>query len=781
MKINSVYIASFGGLKNKQIDLANGFNVIYGENEKGKSTLMAFIKMMFYGSDRGSTSLKKNIRKKYTPWDNSQMAGSIDFTLKGKNYRLEREFRASNSTDKVTLIDLDLGERKTVSADIGNELLGLSAAAFERSVFIGQLGFPEQDDAASGEINSKLSNISASGDENVSFEEVNTRLEKAKLALMSKSGKAGEYDKNLKVLNELKEKIEASTEAAVQFQNKRTSAKNLENQIAVLQKRGEEIKAKISLEQDARNAEKLKEFLELKAKLELLTNEIRLSDGSLADEMYIRKLQFCSSKTASFEEKAENKKAEIERAKRSIELILNPPSDANIETADQLESGISKLENDLADLKSALKTAEENVQKSSVEKAPKKAFWPYILLVLGLISGAAAGVLGIEKYLYLAIIGIALLVAFIIIATALSAKAKKAAQLAQNTLLEAQAAVKTATDEIALINEVLFQKKVKLEAIKTALNANKDALSEQEALLEKLTEELAGLEKECQREKAVLDELLSKYNSGYIAFTDILNELTEKNAALKEIKTKVQYLSKDLGEITIEEAAEKLKIIESKKIDLTADFEALKEEYDQTVAEIGNSKAEIATLVAEAKAILSKAEDPELLKKQARELATTLKSQKEFCDGITLAQEVLLESFAELRRSYGSVLEKKAGELFAGLTGQKYSGLSVSKSLDINVTQKDVFGEKEVDYLSSGTADQAYLSLRLALSSLLCEKGEALPILLDDALTQYDDTRLNSALSFLSDYAKEHQIALFTCHSQVSETAQNSGAQIINL
>lgn len=781
MKINSVNIASFGGLKNKQIDFSNGFNALYGENEKGKSTLMAFIKMMFYGSDRGSSALKKNIRKKYTPWDNSQMAGSIDFTLNGKNYRLEREFRASNSTDKVTIIDLDLGERKTVSADVGNELLGLSAAAFERSVFIGQLGFPERDDTASGEINSKLSNISSSGDETISFEEVNTRLEKAKLTLMSKSGKAGEYDKNLKVLNEIKDKIEASTQAAVLFQSKRNAAKSLESQIVVLQKRADEIKAKISLEQDARNAEKLKEFLELKAKLDLLTNGIKLNDGSLADEMYIRKLQFCSSKTASFEERAENKRAEIERVKRSIELILNPPSDANIETAEELENSISQLEKDLAASKSVLKTAEENVQKSSTEKAPKKAFWPYILLILGLISGAAAGVLGIEKYLYLAILGIALLVAFIISATALGAKAKKMAKLAQKALFEAQEKVKKLNVETAKLNETLFQKKVKLEAIRTALNANRDALSEQETELQKLKEDLAVLEKDCQKERSVLAELLAKCNSGHIAFADILNELTEKNAALKEIKTNIQYLSKDLGEITLEEATEKLKVIESKEIDLTADFDALKEEYDQIIAEIGNSKAEIATLAAEAKAIISKSEDPELLKKQARELAKTLKSQKEFCDGITLAQEVLLESFAELRRSYGSVLEKKAGELFAGLTGNKYSGLSVSKSLDINVTQKDVFGEKEVDYLSSGTADQAYLSLRLALSSLLCEKGEALPILLDDALTQYDDTRLKLALEFLSDYAKEHQILLFTCHSQVSKTAAQNGAQIINL
>mgnify|MGYP003564613162 CR=1 FL=1 len=68
-----------------------------------------------------------------------------------------------------------------------------------------------------------------------------------------------------------------------------------------------------------RTREKLKEFLELKAKLDLLANEIKLSDGSLADEMYIRKLQFCSSKVTNFEEKLENKCGEADRVKHTTD------------------------------------------------------------------------------------------------------------------------------------------------------------------------------------------------------------------------------------------------------------------------------------------------------------------------------------------------------------------------------------------------------------------------------------------------------------------------------
>jgi len=141
VKIKEIYIASFGGVKNLKISAEKGLNVIYGENEKGKTTLMSFIKMMFYGSERASQLLSKNIRKKYTPWDGSSMAGSITFEDGGRNFRLDREFRSSNSSDKVTLWDLDLGDSKAVSGDVGNEIFGLSLGAFERTVFIGQFRF----------------------------------------------------------------------------------------------------------------------------------------------------------------------------------------------------------------------------------------------------------------------------------------------------------------------------------------------------------------------------------------------------------------------------------------------------------------------------------------------------------------------------------------------------------------------------------------------------------------------------------------------------------------
>ena len=138
---------------------------------------------------------------------------------------------------------------------------------------------------------------------------------------------------------------------------------------------------------------------------------------------------------------------------------------------------------------------------------------------------------------------------------------------------------------------------------------------------------------------------------------------------------------------------------------------------------------------------------------------------------------MLKDSFAELRRGYGSALEQKAWEIFKGLTGGRYEGMQISKSFDISVEKSGVFGGKESAYLSAGTYDQAYLSLRLALSSLMFDNAEGLPILLDDVLTQYDDKRAETALKYLKEYSEYGQIIMFTCHRSFYSSAEKSGAE----
>ena len=761
MKIKSIYISAFGGVKDLRLDLNDNFNVIYGENENGKTTVMSFIKMMFYGSERAKGDLAKSPRKKYTPWDNSQMAGSIDFEKDGKNYRIERIFGESNSTDKVTLIDTDLGRRENVSADIGTKLLGLSSAAFERSIFIGQFGFPESNANAEGEINSKLSNLALTGEEDASFDEVYKRLEKAKLALSSKSGRAGEYDKNLTSLKALNDALLKANETQEKINFGNLKAKEIVAEIEALQQKANSLKVTIDKEQDFRNAQKLHDLLNLKAELDNITKSLTLESGTVIDEMFLKKIDFCLSKINGVKAKIENLENENKAIQQGLDLALDPQK-ASPEKSAELENKINALEEKQADLKAQYSDTENKINN---QKAPS-----FILNILGILfafGGAVACMYNLYIGAACAIVGIILIALFIAGLTANNAKKKEL----ENNLLNLKL-------ELNELMTVITLEKSNLTAITTALNSNAAMIENQQNHIKENLQKIEEFSKEAAIYNEELATLLGDtFNSTNI--NEVLDELRQKAATQKEIKQKINYIIKDVGNISYETAAQKIK--EAESFGEVNDFESIKSEYDGILEDITAKKTDATAILTEIKAMQKVMENPEVLKKQIADLTAKTENQAQYVADLDLAMQVLSESFAEVRRSYGSVLDNKTTEIFSGITGGKYNGINVSKSFDISVQKADLFGSFYSAYLSSGTVDQAYLSLRLALSELMTDENGALPIMLDDSLAQFDDNRQKAALEYLKHYSNKNQIIMFTCHKYISETAKDLGAQTQNM
>ncbi len=780
MRIKSVNIAAFGGIKNKTIRFDDGLNVIYGENENGKTTVMSFIKMMFYGSGRGSAKIEKNLRKKYTPWDGSAMAGSIDFEQNGKNYRLEREFRSSDSTDKIALLDLDLGTRQSVSSDIGSKLLGLSLGAFERSVFIGQAGAFESDADAEGEINSKLSNIVSTGDESVSFNTVIARLEKAKTALKSKSGRVGEYDKNLKQIEELEKELEKTEKIRNDYEDFKIRAGAFRAEMAKKAQTATELKKKLDSEKDVRNAEKLRQFVSLKTELDKLNKDLALEGGGYADEMFVKKLEFCLRKTENAEKSFKDKVEESNRLDNSIKSVVNKGEDITPEKCEELKQKLKNTEAQKYDLNEKLSKTDSEynlllAEKPQIEKSRKK-----VNLLLFIASGLLLISAVIGYFVFGGIIALMLgSAAFCFFGASFllapEDKQKKQGYYNNLALLEQNKnELKKELDNKTSETEIL---KAKYETVNTALNTSAAMLEAQKKLLLECMAEAESLEKQLETEKKALFELFGRYKSlqsieQIIAETENIAILAAKQ---KEIKQQLNFLARDIGNISYDEAREKLNTLPEAH-ETAEDFEQLKINYETIINELSDKKEQLAAAEAKATSFLENIKEPETLKKQIKELKAITKAQEEYCSALDFAAEILKDSFGELRRGYGSALEQKSGEIFKGLTGGRYETMQISKAFDINVESKDAFGGKETAFLSSGTQDQAYLSLRLALSELIFETAERLPILLDDALTQYDDSRMNTAVSYLKELSADNQIIMFTCHNSVYNTAKNEGA-----
>ena len=762
MKIKALHIAAFGGIKNLDLNLENSFNVVYGQNENGKTTIMNFIKMIFYGTERGSAQLSKNLRKRYTPWDQSQMAGYIIFEKDGRSYRLERIFGSSNSTDKVTLFDLSLGTAETVAADIGSKLFGISVSAFERSIFIGQFGFPDTNDAGIGELNGKLSNIALTGDETISYDAVNKRLETAKTQLMSKSGRSGVYDKNLKLCADLEKELQKATQTQEIIEKANQKLAEIRSEIELSQQKASLLKQQLDSENDLRNSEKLKELLNLKEKLDEINKELTLKDGKLADEMFVRKVEFCLSKIQKIKDKISTKQNENQLLENNLNLALNAGSSATPENADALQKKIICLEEEKQSISEQITKLEQNTQK------PFSTVW--------FVLASAFAILGAGGYLisqFLTVGGLSLALIFVLIGLITNSKAKTKANQKQSAVLDLK------LKENQLVSLIAAEKS-NLTAITAALNTSAAMIENQKKLISTNNRDIETFEAELKAESTTLFDLFAPFKAteSFEEIAALLDSIKKNAAVQKELKQNINYIFKDIGNISYEQVKEKLSSINT---DLQIDFEQVKTDYENLLQTLTNLKTNAATIVAEVKALSSSAQNPEAIKTSLEALQQKTANQKQYCNCLQLAMEVLADSYAEVRQNYGSVLEKDAGEIFASLTGGNYPNISISKSFDILVEKANVFGTKELEYLSSGTIDQAYLSLRLALSELITKDDESLPIILDDALAQYDDTRAATALEFLKKYSQKGQIILFTCHKAMANTAEALSANKITL
>jgi len=133
---------------------------------------------------------------------------------------------------------------------------------------------------------------------------------------------------------------------------------------------------------------------------------------------------------------------------------------------------------------------------------------------------------------------------------------------------------------------------------------------------------------------------------------------------------------------------------------------------------------------------------------------------------INIAYDTLIECFKELQRDFGPILNEKVSKVFSSIVIDNYEEVKVSEDYGLKVRDKDRNDIIEAEYLSNGTVDQIYFSLRMAFIDLIFDGEEIVPIFLDEAFMQYDDERLLKALEYIKTIDKNRQIIIFTCQKR---------------
>ncbi len=180
MKINKIQVNGFGNIVGKNFDFSDGINLIRGNNENGKSTLVYFIKSMLYGINRNKAGENFSESERFNPWQSTDFSGKMEYTIKDKKYSTFRDFNRNNSKvfdESGNDITGEYNKDKSRGVELGFAHFGIDEETFFNSAFVSQ-GDVTVDSNEQKDIIQKLTNVIQSGDEAVSYDKAQERLRK---------------------------------------------------------------------------------------------------------------------------------------------------------------------------------------------------------------------------------------------------------------------------------------------------------------------------------------------------------------------------------------------------------------------------------------------------------------------------------------------------------------------------------------------------------------------------------------------------------------------------
>ena len=184
MKIKNIKINSFGNLNDKEIELSDNINIIYGKNEAGKSTLLKFITNSFYGTSKNKKGREFSDYDRYKPWGRDDFSGKIKYELdNGEEYEVYREFGKKNP--KIFNGNLeDVSKNYSIDKNLGNQFF-YEQTRVDEETFLSTIASMQQEvkleKNSQNVLIQKMANIAGTGEDNVSYKKAIDKLYKKQL------------------------------------------------------------------------------------------------------------------------------------------------------------------------------------------------------------------------------------------------------------------------------------------------------------------------------------------------------------------------------------------------------------------------------------------------------------------------------------------------------------------------------------------------------------------------------------------------------------------------
>lgn len=798
MKLLSCHIDNFGKLSDLSIDFADGVNLFHEPNAWGKSTLAAFLRVMFYGFDskKESGSFDKE-RVVYRPWQGGTFGGELDFAYQDKTYRISRTFGKTEKTDAYHLYDLSTNlECHDFSSEIGSEIFGLDSASFKRSAFIAQ------NDCESGStdaINAKLGNLAENTNDINNFESATKRIHD-RMNKLSPDRATGSMKKRKNMITLLTEELrsyEAAESAAQELSQKLADKQAQRKELSDI--RGQYAKAlQVASEENRRE--------NLKHNYQLLCDEVEHGKVSVAqytdvfpervpeDEEFQQKNQDVQMmgvlKTTLYnlgltdEEKAQY-------AKLADMFEEGCPDEAQIRDMDQQLEKLARLREQKSQLETKISYFEAMAMKREEPVAPvKKRIGMIVPVILLFLSGIAAAVAGFAvpdfaKYSMLfigagafaVVIGIFLLAMRKALADRDVRRAKELRlqyQEEERKLREPVEEIQKTMDEASGEAERIQQRAQKfLENYHVAYDV-RDARSSLYELKTQIHEyerlKTRAAKSDAAREEfdRIRESLLAFGKSTGVDFgEDIaagLSQLQMKAAEYRLAVKAYEQACRKKAEFEQEHPMEEITSIE--KCPYTLDeLNGMIRDVDDRIEDVRDAIEQYTHQLEDMQEQLDvrdeKQEQLEICNRDQEQEAQTYHT-------LQLTQEFLQTAKEQFSARYLGPIENGFGKYYELLTGDTSGNWMVNANIAVQMKEQ---GElRETKWLSAGYQDLLGVCMRLALVDAMYP-GEKPFLVLDDPFVNLDEEKVRHGNELLQKISGEYQILYFTCHSsRMSET-----------
>ena len=704
MRIHTM-TATFGQLEGKTLRLEPGLNVITAPNEWGKSTWCAFLLAMLYGIDTKQRAKAGMLpeKERFKPWSGKPMEGTITLNWQGREITIQRRSKGRVPMGEFRAFETSSG---VPVPELTAENCGQQLLGVERSVYA-RSGFLRGGDLPVSQdenLQRRLNQLVTTGDDSDAGPELERKLRE--LRNKCQYNKSGLLPKARQALAEEQEKL-------ARLESLEAQEKLLEQNLAQTQSNQAALQNHLA-------ALQAKEDREKQRRVDAAREREKASLAALA-----RAEEMCRGKpTLEQAQRAMQQLKKLQEDQRSLELEM--AMDRAMPSPPQTIAPFQGLTGEQAQRK-----AQADQHTLTGQGKTGKAWLLVALGMVLLIAGAVLLAMRDTGYGAGALLGAGL--AAMAAGTWMVIRQRHQHQQLRQALV-AQYGTEDFLARAAdyARNWADYQEK---------LEQNRENLAHYRQRQEQLRQakiQLLGQEEETEFSRRMEEAVTCR-----TAWEQAQREAVQAGQRRRELEEVTGVLQ--LG-------------------DIPEDF--LTQSREETQLDL--QRCQTALLRLRSQLDQCRGQRSELgqraqLEGNCAQLTDRVARLEQYYAALDGALTKLVEAKQQLQRRFAPQIASQAREILSQLTDGRYDRLLLET--DLTVTTGAV-GEDTLwpaIWRSDGTADQLYLALRLAVSRVLLPDC---PLVLDDAMTRFDDNRLRAAMGLLGRESETRQVILFTCQNR---------------